>query len=103
MTHVGPLNGLPIACTLSPSTGREQVKRWHDFDERYGISRENGDGNITVGYVKNDTSLAELRDLVTAEQSCCAFVDWDIDDTHDDLRLIVSGTAEQLTAFALTH
>ena len=34
---------------------------------------------------------------MTAEQSCCAFVDWDIDDTHDDLRLIVSGTAEQLT------
>ena len=25
MTHIGPLNGLPIACTLTPTAGKAQI------------------------------------------------------------------------------
>lgn len=32
MTDSGPLNSLPIACTLTPSAGTEQIERWRAFD-----------------------------------------------------------------------
>lgn len=32
MTPTGPLNGLPIACTLTVGAGREEVERWRAFD-----------------------------------------------------------------------
>lgn len=53
---------------------------------------------LTIHYAKLDDSTRRLRELVAAESTCCAFVDWSIDENHADLRLIVTGTPEQLAA-----
>jgi hypothetical protein len=98
MTHVGPLNGLPIACTLTPAAGKAQVEKWRAFDEDYALETERTDTRLTIHYAKLDDSTRRLRELVAAESACCAFVDWSIDETHADLRLIVTGTPEQLAA-----
>lgn len=98
MTHVGPLNGLPIACTLTPAAGKAQVEKWRAFDEDYALATERTDTRLTIHYAKLDDSTRRLRELVAAESTCCVFVDWSIDETHDDLRLIVTGTPEQLAA-----
>lgn len=103
MSHVGLLNSIPIACTLSPDTGRTQVERWHRFDDRYAVGRTRTDDRLVVHYARSDDSIAELNELVTAEQSCCAFVTWSVDTDHNDLRLVVTGTPEQIEALILTH
>ena len=98
MTHIGPLNGLPIACTLTPTDGKAQVENWQRFDDEYALETERTDTRLTIHYAKLDDSVRRLRELVDAESTCCAFVDWNIDDSHSDLRLIVTGTPEQLAA-----
>lgn len=96
--HIGPLNGLPIACTLTPGAGKEQLERWRAFDEDYALDIERSDTRLTIHYAKVEDSITQLRELVAAEKSCCSFVDWAIDREHADLRLIVTGTPDQLAA-----
>lgn len=98
MTHIGPLNGLPIACTLTPAAGKAQIEKWQTFDEEYALGTERTGTRLTIHYAKLDDSTRRLRELVAAESTCCAFVDWSIDESHADLRLIVAGTADQLAA-----
>lgn len=98
MTHIGPLNGLPIACTLTPTAGKVQIEKWQTFDEEYALETERTDTRLTIHYAKLDDSTRRLRELVAAESTCCAFVDWRIDDSHADLQLIVSGTPDQLAS-----
>lgn len=98
MTHVGPLNGLPIACTLTPAAGKAQVEKWRAFDDDYALETERTDTRLTVRYAKVDDSIRRLRDLVAVESTCCAFVSWSIDETHADLRLIITGTPQRLAA-----
>lgn len=96
MTHIGPLNGLPIACTLTPAAGQAQVEKWRSFNGEYALQTERTDSHLTVHYAKLDDSKRRLRELVAVESTCCAFVDWTIDETHPDLRLVVTGSPEQL-------
>ncbi|WP_085369618.1 hypothetical protein [Leifsonia sp. NCR5] len=100
-THVGPLNGLPIACTLTPASGKAQVEKWHDFDAVYALRVERTDTQLTVRYSKVEDSIRRLRDLVDDESHCCSFVNWTIDDQADDLKLIVTGTPEGLSALSI--
>lgn len=101
MTHIGPLEGLPIACTLNPDAGREQLARWQQFDADYALARNAQPGQLTVHYASNDDSRNRLRALVAAESHCCSFVDWSIDDTHHDLRLIVRGSDDAIAALSI--
>ena len=98
MTHTGPLNGPTIACTFDPSVGRAQVEKWLAFDEDYALETERTDTRLTIHYAKVDDSIHRLRELVAVESSCCAFVDWTIDETQTHLLLTVTGTPEQLAA-----
>lgn len=99
MTHVGPLNGLPIACTLPTiAAAKRQVEKWHAFDADYALDTKRTDSTLTVHYTKIQDSTDRLRELVAIEKDCCAFVDWSIDETGPDLRLIVTGTPFQLAA-----
>jgi hypothetical protein len=99
MTHNGPFNDAPIACTL-PTTAeaKAQVEKWQAFDADYALSSEVTDTQLTVHYAKVEDSIRRLRELVAVERRCCAFVDWDIEDGHNDLRLIARGTPDQLAA-----
>ncbi|WP_207924473.1 hypothetical protein [Gordonia zhaorongruii] len=98
---VGPLTGLPIACTLTPSAGEEQVERWRAFDDEHLLEVERGETKLVVHYAKTDDSAQRLRDLVATESTCCSFVDWEVDDSHADLRLVVSGSSEELAALGV--
>ncbi len=98
---VGPLGGLPIACALTPGTGKEQLVRWRSFDDEHLLKVERGETRLVVHYAKTDDSAQRLRDLVAIENDCCSFVDWEIDDGPADLRLIVTGTADQLAALSV--
>lgn len=96
--HVGPLGEVPIACTLTPSAGKDQVERWKAFDDHYLLDVERTETMLVVHYVRTEESSRELRGLVAVESTCCSFVDWRVEADHEDLRLKVTGTAEQLAA-----
>ena len=99
MTHIGPLNALPVACTLPTlAAAKEQVEKWQAFDADYALETERTDTTLTVHYAKVGDSIRRLQELVATERICCAFVDWSIDDTGRDLTLIVTGTPFQLAA-----
>lgn len=92
-------NEQPIACTLPTlAAAKRQVQKWHAFEADYAIDTERTDRSLTIHYAKGRDSVARLVALVAVEKDCCAFVDWTIDDTHHDLRLIVTGTPFQLAA-----
>lgn len=99
MTHVGPLNGIPVACTLPTlAAAREQLEKWRAFEADYALFSERTDTQLTVHYTRRDDSIAQLRELVATEKQCCAFVEWSINEGGTDLRLIVRGSAFQLAA-----
>ncbi len=73
--------------------------RHHDErgkDEDYALETERTDTRLTIHYAKVDDSTRRLRELVAAESICCAFAGWTVDMTHADLRLIITGTPQQL-------
>lgn len=102
MSHIGPLNGLPITCTLTPTAGQAQVEAWQAFDDDYALSSDRTNGRLVIQYTKVEDSITRLRELVAAESACCSFVNWSIDDSPTDLRLIITGTEEQLAALTIT-
>lgn len=99
---IGPLSQVPHACTLTPDAGREQLQRWHQFDRRHALRRESSATALTVHYARTPDGVEELRGLVEAESACCSFVDWHIEDDGARLRLVVSGSAEQLAALSIS-
>jgi hypothetical protein len=44
--------------------------------------------------------LTKLGELVAAERECCGFVDWELQNRGDELRLIVRGDPEGVSAMA---
>ena len=98
---VGPLGGVPIACALTPGAGKEQLAWWRSFDDEHLLEVERAETRLVVHYAKTDDSAQRLRNLVAVESDCCSFVDWEIDDDHADLRLVVTGTAGQLAALSV--
>ncbi len=95
----GPFRDVPIACTLPTiAEARAQVEKWQAFDADYALTSERSDSALIIRYAKVDDSISRLRDLVEVEQRCCAFVDWAIDESSTDLRLIARGSEEQLAA-----
>lgn len=92
------LSVLPIACALTPDAGRVQLARWRAFDADYALSTERTDSQIVVHYARDEESARQLQQLVATERECCSFVNWTIIDGETDLRLIVTGTRDQLAA-----
>lgn len=98
LAHAGPFGELPIACTLAPSVGREQIERWQELEDQCALGAVRTDSELVVHYTRTDDSVRRLRDLVEVERDCCSFVDWAIDDSQGELRLVVTGTPDQLAA-----
>ena len=98
MIPIGPLNDVPVACTLTPDAGREQVQRWRSFDREHALRREESPTALTVHYARTPDSVETLHRLVDAESTCCSFVGWRIEDDGTDLRLVVTGSPDQLAA-----
>lgn len=98
MKPTGPLNGLPIACTLTVGAGNDQIERWRTFDDEHALGVERTETRVAMHYARTGVSIRLLRELIATEIARCSFVDWMIDDSQPDLRLVVSGTPDQLAA-----
>lgn len=101
MIPIGQLTEVPLACTLTPDAGREQVQRWRAFDHEHALGRHSTPTVLTVRYARTPAAVAQLRELVKVESACCSFVDWRIEDDGSQLRLVVSGSPEHLAALSI--
>ena len=98
MTTSAPFDEPPVACTLPFPDAKAQLEEWHAFDHEYALEVERSATHLTIHYVKTDATVRRLHELVAVERTCCAFVDWSIDDTGAGLRLVATGTPFQLDA-----
>ncbi|MEW2011082.1 hypothetical protein AB0300_16580 [Microbacterium sp. NPDC078814] len=87
---------LPVARTLTPGTGAQQLAAWREFNDDYLLDVDRRPGEMTNHHARVEDAFAWLTELVRTEQSCCAFVAWSIDTTHADLRLTVVGSDDAL-------
>lgn len=101
MTAIGPLGGLPTACSLTPGAGREQLERWRAFDDAYLLRTVRAEHRIVVHYARTDEAVQHLHGLVAVESTCCSFVDWTVEHGDLELRLVITGATEQLAALAV--
>jgi hypothetical protein len=92
---------LPTACTLGATDGAAQLQRWRELNDRALVRRVRDAGELLLVYRGDDATMAELQSLVDVETTCCAFLDWQVEELEDDLRLHVRGTAAELDTLDL--
>jgi hypothetical protein len=79
---------VPIACTLDAGdfkTRSEQIETLASRHLRH-VSRE----PLSIELTYATEALPELRDLVRKEMECCAFLDFDLREANDSVRLRIT-------------
>ena len=61
MIPIGPLADVPVACTLTPDAGREQVQRWRSFDREHALRREESRTTPTCAWSSRVARISLLR------------------------------------------
>jgi hypothetical protein len=92
---------LPAACTLGASDGAAQVARWRQLDAGSLTHRVRQDEELLLVYRADEVTRVELESLVRVERSCCAFLDWQIEERAGELRLRIRGAAADLDTLDL--
>lgn len=78
----------PIACTLQPGSYQERLAWIAQLarDGLLGVSRK--DLRLELRYAP---SVADrVREMVAKEQECCAFLNFEISETGEDVRLTIA-------------
>lgn len=87
---------LAIACTLGSGDFKERVAGIRDLAH---ISlRSSRRADLTLELVYEPAALREVEDLVVKESECCDFLDFDLQNSADGLRLTI--TAPESAALA---
>jgi hypothetical protein len=95
------MNDIPIACTLSPD-GLASRLALIDALARDGLlERTLTDNGLRVRLRDTPEIEQRTRELVAAESSCCAFLDFSVGRADGDLVLDISGPEEARPVVAL--
>jgi hypothetical protein len=91
--------GIPIACSLDGDAAR---RRWAEWSSVMAVrlTVDLSPQLLTVRFPPSVDLSTKLGELVAAESECCGFVDWELQDRGDELRLIVRGDREGVSAMA---
>ena len=81
-------SGAPIACTLQPGAYRERLAWIAGLarDGLLGVSRD--DLRLELTYAPHVAD--RVREMVGKEQRCCAFLDFELDETDAGIRLTIT-------------
>ena len=90
----------PIACSLNASDLGARVDEISAFGQVALLSAEVGG---TMRFRADETTRARLEAIIAAEASCCSFLDFELTDEGDTLRLAITAPAgAESVAHALT-
>ena len=81
----------PIACTLTPSAYRDRTAELAGLARRALRSREQTAHGERLVFADNPETEHELRAVIAAEASCCAFLRMDLTRAGDGLVLEIAG------------
>jgi hypothetical protein len=76
---------LPIACTLTPGDYSERLT-WIAKLNRESL-RSFHQNDLTLELVYDISASSQVRELVQREQTCCAFLHFDVAETADAIHL----------------
>lgn len=82
---------VPIACTLSPSDYRARLAQIASLSRT--ALRQVGRDGLTLILRYAPEAAADVRQLVDQERRCCAFLQFDLQETADEVRLLVTAPA----------
>ena len=84
-------NDIPIACTLSTSDYRSRIADIASLsrDALRGVERR----GLTLDLRYAPEAAARVRRLVEQERRCCAFLQFDLHEDADQVRLLVTAPA----------
>jgi hypothetical protein len=83
---------MPIACTLDGPTMAERLRRIKALTETSLLSHELRGGQLRLAYRLD--AADEVRAIVALERSCCAFLDFLVQEAGPSVELIVSAPPE---------
>jgi hypothetical protein len=81
----------PIACTLSAGEHRDRTRELAALAARALRSREQTRDGERLVFAGGDDTERELRDVIAAESSCCAFLRMDLERSGQGLVLDIAG------------
>jgi hypothetical protein len=81
----------PIACTLSPGQYEERTSELATLAARALRSREPTADGERLTFTDSADTERELRAVIAAESSCCAFLRMDLRRGDDELVLEIAG------------
>lgn len=88
---------LPIACTLAPGAFKDRTAQMADLNRDALRQHARRDLVLELSYAPE--ARKRVRELVRNEQRCCAFLDFQLRETADEIRLTVTApeTAREAT------
>jgi hypothetical protein len=84
----------PIACTLEPGRYADRIGELTALAARALRSREQTAGGERLVFTDTPETERELRAVIAAEASCCAFLRLDLARSDDGLVLDIAGPHE---------
>jgi hypothetical protein len=93
------LDRFPVACSLD---GDQARRRWQEWNALLGrrLSFDRSPRHITVRFAAGDNVLAQLQGLIAAEQQCCGFVAWEVEELGNAVLLAVRGDPDGVRAMS---
>ena len=83
----------PIVCTLSPTAMAPRLAQIRDLTRRHFRSHLFDGSTVKLTY--DLAASDELRHIVSLEQECCAFLDFEIRTQADAIELIIAGPEQE--------
>ncbi|MEX0667354.1 MAG: hypothetical protein WD313_03395 [Acidimicrobiia bacterium] len=90
---------IPIACSLAGNAARRRWAEWNSVMAAR-LTVDLSPQLLTVRFPPSIDLSNKLSELVAAESECCGFVEWELQDRGDELRLVVRGDPEGVLAMA---
>jgi hypothetical protein len=88
------MSDLPIACTLTPDGLTARVALIDALATDGLIDRTPTDAGLRVRLRDTPEIERRTRELIAAESTCCAFLDFNLDRDGDDLVLDIAGPGD---------
>lgn len=82
----------PIACTLDSESFKERLDWIADLNRRALQTSHRKDLKLTLSY--DPSAIDEVRRMVAGEQTCCAFLDFDIVERPDVIAVTITAPEE---------
>jgi hypothetical protein len=89
----------PVACSLAKAEFADRQERWRQLWQRAAVNAVTTSNGLRLLFRAAPGVEAELRQLAELERDCCAFSDWSVQISGEELVLDATApTQEGITA-----